>query len=68
VRDTPHSYRRLGTFDGDEDAIDDLIADRLVARAARDFEKADKYMAALKYVHGVFLSDTDRTWTSTPRP
>ena len=42
--------------------VEDLIAERIDCRYARDFEGADAIRAELKQSHGVIVNDRERLW------
>ena len=67
-RDEP--YARAPDEPGAEDFADEaaaaaaeaLVAERAKARADRDYGRADDLRDELRRVHGVYVSDKDRTW------
>jgi hypothetical protein len=62
-RKTDHDYERTDdTDDIDEDAINELISERIQARKNGYYKRADVILDELYQKHGVMVQDHEKTW------
>lgn len=67
ARDSDHDYTRDTSYDKsnvDLDAVNDLIAERLVLRKTGRYDEADAMRDELMAKHGVMVRDKERVWRS----